>query len=88
MSRSYRKSPCAGITTARSDKPFKIEVNRKLRHNVNQSVRELVKKPELADEVVLPKVDEIVNQYDSPKDGKSWLGKYRDTDWYKKLMRK
>ena len=43
---------------------------------------------ELADNVVLPVVDEVRNQYDSSKDGKTWMGGHEDKWWYKKAMRK
>lgn len=95
MSRSYRKSPCGGLTNAASDKPFKEESSRRLRHNVNQAVHEIVKNPDLAEEIVLKeKGKELTNPYDAPKDGKVWLTKsYRRdeekwSEWYERLMRK
>ena len=90
MSRSYRKVPCGGLTKAVSDKPFKQESSRKLRHNVNQTVREIAKNPTIAEDTVLPVQDEVINQYDAPKDGKKWWVSSTNNpeDWYKKLLRK
>jgi hypothetical protein len=92
MSRSYRKSPCSGITCAASEKEFKQLSSRKVRHNAKQKVRKVLKDIEVADTVVLPgKSRELTETWDGPKDGKVWWDKKsrnRSEEWYKKLMRK
>jgi len=93
MSRSYRKSPCGGLTTARSDKPFKEEASRRVRHTNKQIVHEIIKDLDLADGIHFPENMELTNQYDAPKDGKVWWDtQIRNDrlmkDWYKKVMRK
>jgi hypothetical protein len=89
MSRSYRKTPVCGNTTASSDKEFKELVNRTLRHRVKNVLRKILVdtdvrsyhidtatdvewtsiESELADDVVLPVLTEVRNQYDSPING-------------------
>lgn len=69
MSRSYRKTPKCGWTTADSDKKSKQHANRKFR-KINKQI--LAKDPE-AD---LKLIREVSNVYDFRKDGKQYLGKY------------
>jgi len=68
MSRSKRSEPITGITTAESEKEWKRDANRKLRRAVNQTLQQLPAAD--PDAVVLPVMDEVVNQYSGPKDGK------------------
>ncbi len=75
MSRSRRKSPCTGITTARSEKQDKRMHNRKFRRISRQK-----KDPD-----DMPQVDyEVTNPWSMDKDGKSWF----DPEKYPELMRK
>lgn len=39
MTRSRKKRPITGTTTARSDKPFKVAEHRRERHHVRQRLR-------------------------------------------------
>ena len=62
MSRSQRKSPVIGITTARTEKQDKREYNRALRHKVRQAIH--------LDEEVLPDLKEVSSPWNMAKDGK------------------
>ena len=65
MSRSRKKSPFTGFTTARSDQPWKAKAARAFRHAAE---RELCADP---DGAALPvKRWARVNPWDAPKDGK------------------
>lgn len=92
MSRSYRKSPCAAITCAESEKEFKQMSSRKVRHHVKQKVRNILGDPEIAESVVLPvRSRDLTEPWSGPKDGKTWFDKStadRMKDWYKRTMRK
>lgn len=78
MSRSRRKTPVAGITTATSEKQDKRDANRRLRRCVNQR---LVRNPEID---VLPLERETSNVWVMDKDGKLRF----DPDRFPELMRK
>ena len=85
MSRSRKKTPIFGITTARSEKEDKRIANRKLRRVVKQ---ELAREPD----GVLPVLREVSNVWSMEKDGKLFYHKSRWDDsrrypWWK-LMRK
>lgn len=67
MSRSRRKTPIFGITTAQSDHRWKAMASRKLRHRVKQ---ELVSRLD-ADRFAGKRWD-LVNPWSSEKDGKSY----------------
>lgn len=69
MSRSRRKTPIGGITTAKSEALWKAKAARKLR--VATRVL-LAKHPE--GETLSGKRWEVANPWDGPKDGKSWFG--------------
>lgn len=75
MSRSRRKTPIVGMTTAESDKPFKIAEHRRERRSVRAAVRQLEDAPD-------PK--EFGNPWHGEKDGKQWL----DLSHRGELMRK
>ena len=78
MSRSRKKTPITGMTTAESDKAWKQAASRKLRRTVRQRL--------LAtdDGEAIPTMRyELVNPASSDKDGKQWLG-----NAFPKLMRK
>ena len=67
MSKSRQKTPIAGVTTARSEKQWKRMVNRKFRHRVKQH---LAKRSQVFPE----KLNEVVNIWDGPKDGRCRWG--------------
>jgi hypothetical protein len=66
MSRSRRKVPIAGITTARSEAPDKYHNNHKLRQRVKVALRKEAE--------VLPVMREVSNIWLMAKDGKRWFG--------------
>ncbi len=74
MSRSRRRTPIAGNTTAPTDKPFKQIEHRKAR---------AAERAALARGEDPPSVRAFGNPYSSQKDGKHW----RSSPW-PKLMRK
>lgn len=78
MSRSRKKTPITGMTTAETDKAWKQAASRKVRRTVRQRLLET------GDGDVVPsKRYEVVNPASSEKDGKQWLG-----GAFPKLMRK
>lgn len=78
MSRSRRKTPIGGITTAKSEAEWKAKAARRLRAAARQI---LASRPE--DDKLSGKRWEVVNPWDGPKDGKRWFG-----NAYPKDMRK
>ncbi len=78
MSRSYRKTPITGITTAASEKRDKQLANRRLRRRVKQALRG---EPEAQ---VLPLKREVSDVWTMDKDGKRWF----DAGRFAELMRK
>lgn len=70
MSRSRRKTPIMGITTARSDAEWKAKAARILRHRVKQVLTAALDGDRFAG-----KRWDAVNPWSAPKDGKAW---YRD----------
>jgi len=67
MSRSRRKTPITGITTAESDGAWKAKAARKLRHRVKQ-----VLTSKLDGDAFAGKRWDLVNPWNAPKDGKWW----------------
>ena len=68
MSRSRRKTAIIGVTTATSDKPFKVDEHRAERH----AVRAVIKRSLYSDDRALhSKV--YGNPWKSPKDGKQMV---------------
>jgi hypothetical protein len=82
MSRSKRSESITGITTAESEKEWKRDANRKLRHAVSQTLHQLPTAD--PDALVLPVMDEVANQFSRPKDGKQHF----DPRKHPQLMRK
>ena len=82
MSRSRRSQPVTGITTAESEKAWKRDANRKLRRATTQVLLQIPAAD--PDAMVLPLLDEVVNQYSGPKDGMRRL----DPQRHPRLMRK
>ena len=78
MSRSRRKTPIVGITTAKSDGAWKAQAARQLRHRVRQTLDAT-----LDGDAFAGKRWDVVDPWDALKDGKKW---FRDAD--PKLMRK
>ncbi len=78
MSRSRRKTPNSGITTARSDARWKKMAARKLRHRVKQELSATRDGDRFAG-----KRWDLVNPWSSEKDGKKyWLS--ADPGWMRK----
>jgi hypothetical protein len=79
MSRSRKKSPAGGIAKAGSDKWHKTRTARATRHKNKLRIH--------AEKEVLALPREVVNQYDSPKDGHTWFG-WKVALKYPKILRK
>jgi hypothetical protein len=78
MSRSRRKTPISGNTTAKSDGAWKAKAARVLRHRVKQRLNTTLDPDPFAG-----KRWDAVNPWDAPKDGKHWLRK-PTPDWMRK----
>jgi hypothetical protein len=65
MSRSRRKKPILGITTAASEQQDKRLANRKLRRRLRQIPPD--------EDAILPEQREVSNIWAFDKDGKRWL---------------
>jgi hypothetical protein len=76
MSRSKRKSPVVGMTTARSEKQDKRWNNRLLRRKIHQAIHQ--------GDDILPHVNEVSNPWSMDKDGKRRFDPHREP----KLIRK
>ena len=78
MSRSRRKTPISGITTAASYHLWKKMAARKLRHRVKQELNASLDGDRFAG-----RRWDLVNPWSSQKDGKHWM---RDSDprWMRK----
>lgn len=79
MSRSKRKLPITGITTASSDKRGKQFANRAYRRAVHIALQQGWE--------VLPQLREVSDVYSFGKDGKKWWRDYV-LEKYPELMRK
>ena len=79
MSRSRRKTPVKGITTASSEKQDKRLANRRLRRKTKEQLDQHV-----SDDTPLPAQREVSNRWAMDKDGKLRF----DEDEYPKGMRK
>ena len=75
MSRSRKKTPIKGITTASSEKQDKRDANRKFRRKTKQQVN--------LDNETISEIRELSNVWGFDKDGKHY-----DSDMSKKDMRK
>lgn len=78
MSRSRRKTPICGITTAPSDGEWKARAARRLRHRVKQQLGTTLDAERFAG-----KRWDVIDPWDAPKDGKFWFGLER-----RELLRK
>lgn len=75
MSRSYRKTPICGMTTATSDKVFKKTEHKRAWRAVNARVLTL-------DDAPVSKA--FGNPWGAPKDGKQWI----DARRFPEILRK
>lgn len=80
MSRSRRKNPICGITTAKSEKMDKRFNNRKIRRRNKVILEKTFDEDRLVDEKVL------TNVWSMQKDGRQRFTK--EDEYYNKLMRK
>jgi hypothetical protein len=78
MSRSRRKTPIFGNTTAESDAEWKAKASRKLRHKVKQHLNTTLDGDSFAG-----KRWDAVNPWDAPKDGKHYWTKAKPKDMRK-----
>jgi hypothetical protein len=77
MSRSRRKRPFVGITTAQSEKQDKREANRSLRRVVKAAVR--------GERETVPEIREVANVYSFAKDGRRRFNpRGDDSKWMRK----
>lgn len=75
MSRSYRKTPICGMTTAASDKAFKKAEHKRARRAAN-ACNLLIEEPAAG--------KAYGNPWGAPKDGKQWI----DPTRFPEIMRK
>jgi hypothetical protein len=68
MSRSRKKTPIFGITTASSEKRDKRLANRKLRRLTTTELRCSL----YDDDLILPEIRDVSNVYNFEKDGKGY----------------
>ena len=78
MSRSRRKTPIFGNTTAKSDAQWKAKAARKLRHRVKQHLETTLDGDGFAG-----KRWDVENPWCAPKDGKHYWGKAKPKDMRK-----
>lgn len=78
MSRSRRKTPICGMTSADSDHRWKKMASRTLRHRVKQDLN-----AKLDGDSHAGRRWDLVNPWSSEKDGKHWFG-----ERHPKLLRK
>jgi hypothetical protein len=78
MSRSWKKRPAGGLTTSKSEKKWKQDYNRRLRH-INKMRLHADKEPLL--------LDEVEDLWGGPKDGHIWHGEDICSK-YPKIVRK
>ena len=76
MSRSFKRTPIAGIATGASDSQGKRQANSSLRSRTRDALG--------MEQDVMPLLREVSNVYSFPKDGKRWFDKLK----YPKMLRK
>lgn len=84
MSRSRKKHPIIGVTTAKSEKFDKRLINRNIRHQVKRTLNNTP--IEELDNFLEPKKNEIMDKWSIQKDGKIYIEK--ESENYKKAIRK
>lgn len=72
MSRSRKKTPIGGLTTARSEKQDKRNMNKRLRRAVK-----MILKTDEREDAVLPIKNEIMDPWSMSKDGKQIYTEYK-----------
>lgn len=80
MSRSYKKTPIIGHTTAQSEKSDKKMWHRRFRHKTRDILRSLHNDPDMIDDTVMPVEDDVSSTWSMSKDGKSYLGNWLKTN--------
>lgn len=75
MSRSRKKHPFYGMTTASSEKQDKRLANRKLRRLTTTELR----CSSLEEDLILPEIRDVSNVYNFQKDGKCYRPDIRNT---------
>ena len=85
MSKSYKKNPYTGFTTAKSEKFDKITSNRKLRQKEKNILKSIDNLDE-AEDIILPDIREVSNVWNFAKDGKMYHPK--GDEYYNKAIRK
>jgi hypothetical protein len=73
MSRSRRKTPVLGVTTARTEKDYKHFMHHKLRQRVRRQLRTEEHLKIDPDIMIFPIKNEVMNTWSMPKDGKQRL---------------
>jgi len=81
MTRSRRKNPCFGWTCAESDKEWKVDANRRWRRKNRQLLRQLWYQGQ---EIILLKLHEVSDMWNSRKDGKQWVDPKKNPEVWKK----
>ena len=78
MSRSKRKTPIFGVTTAESERSDKQRWHKKLRRKVVSELRQIDETA--TDGINLPTAKEVSNPWKMGKDGKLWWGEATGRD--------
>lgn len=87
MSRSVKKTPIGGITSAESEKWEKKKWHRKLRKQTKQVLASTHYDQELLEETILPDVHDVSDPWTMRKDGKIYLSNIKN--WFiEKMLRK
>ena len=94
MSRSYRKNPIIG-NTGTSEKYDKVHAHRKTRKQIRDHITSTHGDLELLEEIMMPKEEEVSDDWTMAKDGKRYVDpiiRDDDTEFMKevktKIMRK
>lgn len=90
MSRSYKKTPIIGHTTAQSEKSDKKIWHRRFRHKTKDILRSLHNDPDMIDDTIMPVEDDVSSTWSMSKDGKSYLGNWlkKNVDRIREIMGK
>jgi len=90
MSRSYKKTPIVGTTTAETEKSAKRIWHKQLRHETKQLIKSSHNDPELLEDVTFPDEKEVSSVWVMPKDGKKYIGQWlrNNMNFFRKMMGK
>ena len=83
MTRSRRKTPKVGVTTARSEKDDKRVMNSRMRRRTKVFMTQLI---EHIENTPFPIPDEVMNKWTMAKDGKVYVRK--GSSYYNQALRK